>query len=132
MRLLGPSRVSNIAGLLLLAILGPSCGGDGGSPSPTPTSVHVTPGADTLFAINATQAFTAEVLDDNGHAVSGAVVSWNSTDTTVVKIDATTGIATARKNGQATIQVHAGALHTFDHRGLLLTPQRPRSGGEPS
>lgn len=107
-----PLRPSLALALSLFLPLLLSCGGDsgGGGGPPEPSSVTVTPGSDTLFAINATQAFTAEILDDAGHPVSGAVVTWSSSDTSVVTIGASSGIATARKNGSSQISAHVGDL----------------------
>jgi alpha-tubulin suppressor-like RCC1 family protein/uncharacterized protein YjdB len=106
-----PQRSLQLLVVLVSVVGGLSCGGgsDGGGP-PEPSSVVVTPGTDTLFAIDATQQYTAAILDDDGDPVDGAVVSWSSSDNAIVTIDAVTGLATAKKNGQATISAHVGDL----------------------
>jgi alpha-tubulin suppressor-like RCC1 family protein len=100
---------------VLAALLGPilfslSCGGDSGSPSPTPTNVVVTPGADTLVSVGETKTFTAAVLDANGDPIDGRTVTWSSTAPTILSIDPTTGVATAVANGAAQVKATAGAL----------------------
>jgi alpha-tubulin suppressor-like RCC1 family protein/uncharacterized protein YjdB len=106
-----PQRSLQVLVVLVSVVGGLSCGGgsDGGGP-PEPSSVVVTPGTDTLFAIDATQQYAAAILDDDGDPVDGAVVAWSSSDNSVVTIDAVTGLATAKKNGQATISAHVGDL----------------------
>ena len=110
MRVVFPRRALRQFSLLLGAASFLSCGGDGGSPSPTPTSVHVTPGTDTLVAIGEHQAFSATVLDANGDPIDGATVTWSSDAPGVLSIDATTGLATAVTRGSAHVKATAGAL----------------------
>lgn len=110
MRVVSPRRALHQLSLLLGAALFVSCGGDGGSPSPTPTNVVVTPGADTLFALGATQTFSAAVLDANGDPIDGATVTWSSTAPSVVAVDPATGVATALTNGSAQVKAASGAL----------------------
>ena len=110
MRVVSPRRALHQLSLLLGAALFVSCGGDGGSPSPTPTDVIVTPGADTLFALGATQTFSATVLDANGDPIDGATVTWSSTAPSVVSVDPSSGVATALTNGSAQVKATSGAL----------------------
>lgn len=110
MRVPTPRRVYATAALCSVLMFTLSCGGDGGSPSPTPTDLVVTPGSDTLLALGETQAFVASVLDANGDPIDRAVVTWSSTAPTVVSVDPATGVATAVANGSAQIQASSGAL----------------------
>ncbi|MBW8772206.1 MAG: hypothetical protein JF590_02755 [Gemmatimonadetes bacterium] len=98
-----------LTALLAVAGLSLSCGGDSGTPSPTPSNVVVTPGADTLISIGATRAFTASVLDANGDPIDGRTVTWSSTDSTIVRI-LPTGVATAMHNGAVHVIASAGGL----------------------
>ena len=100
-----------LAALLGTVLFSLSCGGgDSGTPSPTPTSVVVTPGADTLVSVGATRTFTAAVLDANGDPIDGKTVTWSSTAPTILAIDPTTGVATAVANGSAQVHATAGTL----------------------
>ena len=110
MRAFLPRRSWSLATLLVGTAVSLSCGGDGGSPSPTPTNVIVTPGADTLFALGATQPFTATVLDANGDPIDGATITWSSTAPSVVSVDPVSGVATALTNGSAQVKATSGAL----------------------
>lgn len=112
MRVIPPRRICAYAALLSSLVLSLSCGGDdGGSPSPTPTDLVVTPGSDTLLALGETQLFVATVLDESGDPIDGATVTWSSTSPAVVSVDPLTGLATALTNGSAQIQATSGALH---------------------
>lgn len=110
MRAFVPRRAVRPLSLLVGATLFLSCGDDGGSPSPTPTSVFVTPGADTLISVGENQTFTATVLDANGDPIDAATVTWSSDAPSVVTIDAASGVATAVANGSAHVKATAGAL----------------------
>ncbi|HVX88115.1 MAG TPA: hypothetical protein VG940_04245, partial [Gemmatimonadales bacterium] len=87
MRVSSPRRLYPLAALSSALLFTLSCGGDGGSPSPTPTNVVVTPGADTLLSVGETQTFTATVLDANGDPIDGATVTWSSDAPGVLTID---------------------------------------------
>ena len=110
MRVALSRRSWSLATLVVGTAVSLSCGGDGGSPSPTPTDVVVTPGADTLVALGETRAFTASVLDANGDPIDGATVTWSSDAPTVLSIDPTTGLATALTRGNAHVKATAGSL----------------------
>ena len=70
-------------------------------------SVEVSPSVDELTALGATVQLTAEAFDENGHAVTGAEFSWESSDPAVATVDAA-GLVTAAGNGTATITASSG------------------------
>ena len=72
----------------------------------TVASVEVSPSMAELTAWGETVQLTAEALDANGHAVAGAVFSWESTDVPVATVEAA-GVVTAAGNGTATITASA-------------------------
>ena len=88
--------------------------GDGDSPSaPTspdparPTTVTVSPATAELTALGETVQLTATVRDQNGQVMSGATVTWSSSDARVATVD-TDGLVTAVGEGAATITAMAG------------------------
>jgi hypothetical protein len=110
MRVSTPRRPFAFAALASLLSLSLSCGGDSGDPSPTPTEVLVTPGADTLLSVGETQAFVAVVLDANGDPIDDAEIVWSSSVPGVVSVDPVSGMATAVTNGSALVRATSGAL----------------------
>ena len=74
----------------------------------TVASVEVSPSVAELTAWGETVQLTAEALDANGHAVAGAIFSWESTDVPVATVEAA-GVVTGAGNGTATITVSAGS-----------------------
>ena len=70
-------------------------------------SVVVSPSTDELTALGETVQLTAEVFDGNGHAVTGAEFSWESSDVAVATVDAG-GLVTGVAAGMATITASAG------------------------
>ncbi len=103
--------------LALLAIAGwaVACGDGAMEPSPPPpeppraTMVAVTPATAQLTALGATVWFSAEVRDQNGQVMAGAVVTWSSAADSVATVDAS-GLATAVGNGTAPITAAAGSV----------------------
>ncbi|HKI96185.1 MAG TPA: Ig-like domain-containing protein, partial [Gemmatimonadales bacterium] len=71
-------------------------------------SVTVSPASAALHALGDTAAFTASVVDANGHPVTDTVVTWSSSAPNVASVDPTTGVATAVGNGTAQIVATAG------------------------
>ena len=71
-------------------------------------SVEVSPTVAELTAWGETVQLTAEALDANGHAVAGAVFSWESADALVAEVDAL-GLVAGIGEGVATITASAGA-----------------------
>ncbi len=70
-------------------------------------SVVVSPATDTLTALGETVQLTAEAFDRNGHAVTGAEFSWESSDPAVATVDGS-GLMTGVAVGVATITAASG------------------------
>ena len=103
-----------LSAALAVVALAKGCG-DGESPTapPTPeparpTTVTVSPATDELTALGETVQLTAEAFDGNGHAVTGAEFSWESSDVAVATVNAS-GLVTAAGKGTATITASAGS-----------------------
>jgi alpha-tubulin suppressor-like RCC1 family protein len=98
---------------LLLAVAGSlsSACGDSGAPSGNSpvaiATIEVTPDSATVAALGATVQFTAVARDAEGEAVSGARITWSSTDTNFVRLDSA-GLATAVRNGTVRITATTG------------------------
>lgn len=90
-----------------LVVLFACKGGDGTSPDDIPARVQVVPGQVTLTSVGARQQFAAQIFDDAGDPLTGAV-SWRSSDETVLKVDAN-GLATATAEGEAAVLAEAGS-----------------------
>ncbi len=71
-------------------------------------AVLLTPSADTLRALGDTTRLTGRAVDANGHMVREAVLSWSSSNASVVSVDAS-GLVTAAGNGRATVTAESGA-----------------------
>lgn len=88
------------ASLLLL----PACGD--GPPTASfqrvPSTVEVSPSADTVEVLGATRQFTATARDQNGVVIPGVKFVWTSSDTAVASVDAT-GLTRTRSEGLTTI-----------------------------
>ncbi len=106
-------RYSFLAALAVLAIVATlSCGDD--TPAVTtpadpsvPTTLSITPESVVFTAIGDTARFTAQVRDQYGNVMTGATVSWSSSDPLVASVT-TSGVARAVANGTATITAAAG------------------------
>ena len=96
-----------------------SCGdGDGGTGPPPPgppppgppraTTVTVRPATARLTALSDSVRFTAEVSDQYSNALTGAAVSWSTSDAAVAMVNAS-GVATAASAGTATITATSGS-----------------------
>ncbi len=77
-------------------------------PVGVPAEVAVSPATVELDALGATVKLTAEVTDQNGRVMAGAMVTWGSGDTTVATVDAA-GLVRVAGNGEATITASAGS-----------------------
>jgi len=89
-----------------------ACGSDSGGttgPDPVATSLSVSPPTATLDAIGATAQFVAVVLDQNGQTMSGALVTWASSDPSVLTIDGSSGLATATSSGEVSLSATSGS-----------------------
>ena len=98
-----------VASLLLATFLSACGGGDSTGPN-RPAEVVIT-AVDPLRSIGATVTLTAVVRNASHQVIPGAAVSdWESSNTAVVTVNATSGLATAVANGAATITAHAGTV----------------------
>jgi hypothetical protein len=90
---------------------GDSAGGGAGGGSAQVASVTLSPPSTTV-AVGDSLGFFANVLDANGHTVTGSAVTWSVSDSTVVWITGRFGtslILRAAKPGSATITASAGS-----------------------
>ncbi|WP_419164549.1 leucine-rich repeat domain-containing protein [Candidatus Palauibacter sp.] len=102
--------------LLLVLLTTVSCGDDDPvappppppPPPPVATSITVSPATAMIFSLGETTQLTAQVLDQNGQVMPGAVVAWTSGDASVVTVDAT-GLAAAVGNGTASVTATSGS-----------------------
>ncbi len=90
------------------------CGGDTTEPSPPepparPAAITVTPPTVELAALDATVQLRAAVRDQNGQPITGATVTWTSSNTGVAAVDGT-GLVNAAGNGTATVTATAGTV----------------------
>ena len=98
---------------LLVAIAGVvtfACSDDPVEPEISQSAaLRVTPFAAQQLAVGDTLPLTAQVLDQNGEAVTGKAVTWASDNTLVATVD-TTGVVTAVGEGAATITAESGGI----------------------
>jgi trimeric autotransporter adhesin len=73
------------------------------------TSVAVTPASGMLTALGDSTSFSATVKDRNGHTITGASVTWTSSNTAVVAATGN-GYAKAVGNGTANMQATSGSV----------------------
>jgi alpha-tubulin suppressor-like RCC1 family protein len=79
------------------------------SPPPEPASVRVTPDSATVITDD-TLRLVAQVKDTAGNVLTGAVLSWVSSDTTIVTIVNALGTVRGLRPGSATVRVYAGTV----------------------
>ncbi|MCY3678757.1 MAG: Ig-like domain-containing protein [Gemmatimonadetes bacterium] len=73
-----------------------------------PTSIVVTPSSATLRSFGETVQLSALVHDQNGQVITGAAITWATSDAAVATASAS-GLVTATDNGHATVTASAGA-----------------------
>jgi len=73
------------------------------------TTIVIAPPSATLAAVGRTRQFTAVVKDQNGKAMTSAVVAWASTNTAAVTVGSATGLVTAVANGTAQVSATSGS-----------------------
>ncbi len=133
-------RVSRFAlpfvfGLTLVALV--SCGQ--GSPTkptpptpppvqPVPSRITITPSSPTLNAIGQTVQLLAMVQDQNNNALTGAVVTWSSSNTSVASVS-TQGLVTALSNGTSLITARSGSVSA--NVGVTVMAPLPNRPPEP-
>jgi hypothetical protein len=86
-------------------------------PPPVLTTITVDP-ATADIVVGGTQTFTATTLDQYGDPID-AVVTWDSSNTTVGTINATTGVFTAVAAGMTTVTATSGSV-TGTATGFVL------------
>ncbi len=115
-----PVAIVSLLGAALVVIA--SCGGDDGPSEPqVPATISVSPSSAEFSAFGEALQLNATVLDQNGQAIAGAVVSWASSDNSVVTVN-TTGLVTAVRNGSATVTATSGSA---TGTAALTVAQRP-------
>jgi sugar lactone lactonase YvrE len=128
------SRSRTTAGRIILAgIAVTACGGgDTASPNPPPTPVpttlQVTPTSISMGQLGNRQ-LTPSTLDQNGHAMTGLVYRYVSSDTLIAKVGTGGLVVSVGPQGTATVTVTTGSLNkgvpvtiTTVPTGLTITP----------
>ena len=75
---------------------------------PVPATASVAPDTVEFVALGQTLLLSAEVQDQIGRPIEGAVVSWSTADTAVARVDSA-GLVTAVAEGETTVAATAGA-----------------------
>ena len=75
--------------------------------APVATRIDITPSSVTISAIGDTVQLTARIFDQNSNIMSGAMVTWQSSDTQVATVSIG-GLVSAAGNGSATITARLG------------------------
>ena len=102
-----------------------SCGKDSPrEPVPqTPARITLSSEEATLTAVGQTIQLTATVLDQENRVISGAVVTWTSTNPSVVEVD-TRGLLTAIQNGYVQITATSGSVSASASIVVAQAPDR--------
>ena len=88
--------------------LGPdNGGGGGGGGGPTPASVVVTPGTQSV-AVGATTQLTATVRDGNGNVMTGQAVTWSSANSGIAQVSGNGMVTGVAAGGPVQITATAG------------------------
>jgi len=74
-----------------------------------PDTVTLAPGSLGFSALEDTATLVATVLDANGHAIEGAVVTWSSDNNAIATVNAS-GLVTAAGNGEAMVTAVSGGV----------------------
>ncbi len=93
-------RMRNTLTLLLVIVL--ACTGDPTGPGKV-KAILIAPGVVLLTQAGATQQFAATAVDESGITVPGVSVTWRSSNSAIVRVDGSRGVATAVAKGSATI-----------------------------
>ena len=98
--------------LAVLSLFAVSCSADDSptepeSDSPVATTVSLSSATLSFVALGASQLLTATVKDQNGVTLTGATVTWASSDEAIVTVSSA-GLATSVDNGSATITASSG------------------------
>ena len=103
------ARLAAIALLPLLILAACSDSPTDPPPGAEPASVEVSPQELALTAIGEIGELSATVLDEDGEEISGATVTWNSSDVEVATVDED-GVIEAVGEGSATITAASGEV----------------------
>lgn len=76
---------------------------------PVPTTITLSDGVTSFSALGDTATFTAQVFDEKGRVMREAPITWSSSAPELVYINPSSGLATARANGTATVRATSGA-----------------------
>ena len=106
-------RYIRLTAVLLLA----ACGDGGTTPTspPTPTtpvatSITVSPTSLSFSSVGATQQLSATVKDQNGATMSGATVTWATTEAAVATVSSS-GLVTSVGNGTGSVLAVSGSIN---------------------
>jgi hypothetical protein len=116
----GPSTRRMRALLGCAALLG-SLGACGGTEPQIPSNVSLTPLTVSFSALGQTQQLFPSVTDQDGKAISGAGVSWTSSNTGVASVSPA-GVVTATGGGSATVTATSGSAAAIAQVTVAQTP----------
>ena len=108
-------RHIRLTAVLLLAACGgdsttaPSAGSGGSTTTPVATTIELSESALTFAALAATTQLTATVKDQNGATMSGASVTWSSSNPAVATVLGN-GLVTAISEGSANVLAQSGSV----------------------
>ena len=108
-------RHIRLTAVLLLAACGgdsttaPSAGSGGSTTTPVATTIELSESALTFAALAATTQLTATVKDQNGATMSGASVTWSSSNPAVATVLGN-GLVTAISVGSAHVLAQSGSV----------------------
>ena len=110
---LGPQVVLALAAAL-------SCGDETIPPEPPePTRVTVSPSSLRFTALGDTARLSAHVHDQYGELMTGAAVTWASTDGSVAVVDSE-GLVRSAGNGEAVVTATAGSASASDSATVMV------------
>ena len=97
--------------LVLVTLVAAACGGGdgGGTGTPTVDTVVVSPANPSVVAGNTVQ-LSAQARDASGGVISGRTFAWQSLNTNVASVNATSGLVTTLAAGTATIKATTGTV----------------------
>jgi hypothetical protein len=99
----------------ILLLFAASCGGSDASTTPptnnTGAAIAISPSTPPTIASGTSTTLTATVTSSDGHTVSGAAVTWSTSNATIATVDGN-GSVTGVRVGTATISATSGTLST--------------------
>ena len=95
--------------LVMLGVVGLSCGDDPGAPAPVVATISVTSSLGTLWDVGANTQLAAVARDAQGNPVNSAALSWSSTNPQAVSVSAA-GAIQALAVGTASIRAQNGTV----------------------